>query len=87
MALAQDAAPPQLSLPKRILFAAIMIAIPFLFLELLIRTYLAFEVGPRILLFGTPYSKHQMQFDPGGETRRKAQDENWVRVLKDVWGA
>ena len=49
----------------------IMAATPFLFAEALVRAYFAVQVGPSVLLYGTPWSRHQARFDPKG-TRREA---------------
>jgi lysophospholipase L1-like esterase len=56
----------------------IMAAIPLLFAEVLVRGYFSTQVGPNVLLYGTPWSRNQQKFDPKGAALKKAQDEGTV---------
>jgi len=76
----------RLGLRKEIFFGIIVLCIPFLFLELLVRFYAATQVGPRVLLYGTTFSRHQEQFDPIGAEMRKAQEESTVRFHENARG-
>lgn len=75
---------PKLGLRKKILFSIIMLSIPFLFLELLARAYFATKIGPRIFLYGTMFSRHQVSFDPKGVAQRKAQEDATVSFHDNV---
>ena len=50
-------APPRLSRSKLLLFRLLLLLMPLLALELALRGYLAFRVGPDLLLYGTPFSR------------------------------
>lgn len=74
----------RLSLRKRIVFTVFMICIPFLFLEFAVRTYFSFQVGPRVMLYGTPWSRYQAEFDPKGAGAREAEEESTVAFHDNV---
>jgi len=72
---------------KRIVFYVIMICLPLVLVETLVRSYFAFRVGPDVLLYGTPFSKHQEEFDPKGTIQRKAKKTTTVAFHEmDVGG-
>jgi hypothetical protein len=62
----------------------IMAAAPFLFAEALVRAYFSVQVGPSVLLYGTPWSRHQQQFDPKGARAQRAQDLSTVAFHEEV---
>jgi lysophospholipase L1-like esterase len=53
----------------------VMAAIPLLFTEALVRAYFSTQVGPSVLLYGTPWSRHQERFDPVGAASKRMEDE------------
>jgi lysophospholipase L1-like esterase len=53
----------------------VMAAIPLLFTEALVRVYFSTQVGPSVLLYGTPWSRHQERFDPVGAASKRMEDE------------
>jgi len=46
---------------KRVIFPVIVILISFLLLEVCLRVFFAFNVGPSVLLYGTPFHRRQVQ--------------------------
>jgi hypothetical protein len=62
----------------------IMAAAPFLFAEGLVRAYFSVQVGPGVLLYGTPWSRHQRRFDPKGVRAKMAEEVGTVAFHEDV---
>ncbi len=62
----------------------IMAATPLLFAEALVRVYFSTQVGPSVLLYGTPWSRLQERFDPKGVEMKKAEDESTVAFHQNV---
>jgi lysophospholipase L1-like esterase len=75
--------PERISRSKRLAFTALMLLIPLLFLELLVRTYFAIQVGPHVFLYGTAFSRYQAAFDPKGEAQRAAKEDSTVAFHDD----
>jgi lysophospholipase L1-like esterase len=73
-----------LSRKTKIVLYLIMAATPFLFAEALARAYFATEVGPGVLLYGTPWSRHQQRFDPKGTRARVAEEVSTVAFHENV---
>lgn len=69
---------------RKFVFYLIMVAIPLFFTEALVRGYFATQVGPNVLLYGTPWSRDQQKFDPKGVALKKAQDEGTVAFHQNV---
>jgi lysophospholipase L1-like esterase len=62
----------------------IMAAAPFLFAEALVRAYFSIEVGPSVVLYGTPWSRHQQRFDPRGARAKMAEDLSTVAFHEEA---
>jgi lysophospholipase L1-like esterase len=73
-----------LSRKTKFVLYLIMAATPVLFAEALVRVYFSTQVGPSVLLFGTPWSRHQERFDPKGVEMKKAEDESTVAFHRNV---
>jgi lysophospholipase L1-like esterase len=56
----------------------VMAATPLLFAEALVRVYFSIQVGPGVLLYGTPWSRLQDRFDPKGAESKRAVEESTV---------
>lgn len=69
---------------KKVFFYVLLACIPVLFLELMVRTYFAFQVGPHVLLYGTGYSRYQEQFDPKGTRARRMQEDKDVGIHDNI---
>ncbi|HET9360297.1 MAG TPA: SGNH/GDSL hydrolase family protein [Vicinamibacterales bacterium] len=73
-----------LSRKTKFVLYLIMAATPVLFAEALVRAYFSTQVGPSVLLYGTPWSRHQEKFDPKGVEMKKAEDESSVAFHQNV---
>lgn len=62
----------------------VMAATPLLFTEALVRAYFSTQVGPSVLLYGTPWSRHQERFDPVGAASKRVEDESTVAFHQNV---
>jgi hypothetical protein len=67
-----------LPLRKKIGFTIFLIFCFFIFIELVLRAFFSIQIGPRVLLYGTPFSRHQVTFDPKGVEQRKTLDQGTV---------
>ena len=80
----------RLSVRKKILFNIIIFCLPFLFVEVLVRTYFATQVGPRVMFYGTRFSRYQAKFDPKGvfqgKLRRHLEQTSTVASHENVTG-
>jgi GDSL-like Lipase/Acylhydrolase family len=72
---------------KKIFFYLVLIFIPLFAIEVLVRAYFATQVGPRVLLYGTMFSRHQEKFDPKGVAQRWESKERSVSYHENVRGA
>jgi lysophospholipase L1-like esterase len=70
----------RISTGKKILFYLVMVSIPLFFFEAVLRVYFSVRVGPSVLLYGTPVSRHQARFDPKGANLRAAQTDSTVAL-------
>jgi lysophospholipase L1-like esterase len=68
----------KMSTGKKAVFYLLLIGTPFVFAEVMVRAYFATQIGPRVLLYGTMFSKDQERFDPKGAAWRKAEEESTV---------
>lgn len=73
-----------LTTTRKAFFYALFMCAPVLFLEVMVRAYFAFQVGPHVLLYGTGYSRYQEQFDPKGTRARRLQEEKDVGIHDNV---
>lgn len=64
-----SAAAPRLPAPKLWLFRLVILLLPFVVLELALRGWLAFRVGPDLLLYGTPFARGAYAFDRSAKER------------------
>lgn len=72
------------SLPKRLAFWGVIVATPFLLLELLLRVYFAFQVGYGALLYGFGATGAQHHIDPGGESRKRKDANHTVDNIPNL---
>ncbi len=59
------------SVSRKALFYLILLLIPLVGIEILLRIFFAFQVGPDVLLYGIKSSRYQSVFDPVGSAERK----------------
>jgi len=69
---------------RKFVLYVIMLAIPCVFAEALVRAYFSVQVGPSVLLYGTPWSSHQEKFDPKGAAWKQAEAESTVAFHQNV---
>jgi lysophospholipase L1-like esterase len=62
----------------------IMAVTPLAFAEVLVRGYFSTQVGPNVLLYGTPWSRNQQKFDPKGAELNRAKSEGTVAFHQNV---
>jgi len=67
-----------LPLKKKIAFTIFLCFCFIIFIELVLRAVFSIQIGPRVFLYGTPFSRHQVTFDPKGVDQRKTLDQGTV---------
>lgn len=72
-----------LSRRRLLLFRLVLLCLPFVFLELALRLFLAWRVGPELLLYGTPLSRGSYAFDRSAKEREELEKFKEQRDLID----
>ena len=73
---------------KKFIFSIITLALIFLILEMCLRVYSVFFVGPSALLYGTPFARQQIQGAPASTQNLKTEPEAKTymkRMTHDEW--